>query len=78
MNFKMKEELEELLEFHGPNLDTLEYKVDEDRYGNIYGTNPPSINQIVNTINNIILKTWNSAEYINISCINQYTSKLKI
>lgn len=56
MNFKMKEELEEILEHTGPTLDILEYKVDEDRYGNIYGTNPPSINQIVNTINNIVLK----------------------
>lgn len=56
MNFKMKEELEELLEYHGPNLDILEYKVDADRYGNTYGTIPPSENQIVNTINNIVLK----------------------
>lgn len=52
----MKEILEEILEPHGPILDILEYKVDTDRYGNTYGTIPPSEDQIVNTINNIILK----------------------
>lgn len=62
MNFKMKEELEELLEHQGPILDILEYKDDTDRYGNTYGTIPPSKNQIVNTINNIVLRV-NELDY---------------
>lgn len=52
----MEEELEKILEHHGPILDILEYKVDTDRYGNAYWTIPPAEDQIVNTINNIILR----------------------
>ena len=58
----MEEKLEEILEPHGPTLDILEYEVDADRYGNTYGTIPPSENQIVNTINNIVLKV-NELDY---------------
>ena len=35
-------------------IEELEYKVDEDRYGNIYGLNPPSTREIVETINQLI------------------------
>ena len=34
----------------------LEYTVDEDQYGNIYGYNPPSTREIVETVNQLIIK----------------------
>lgn len=38
------------------NIKGLEYTVDEDRYGNIYGFNPPSTREIVETVNQLIEK----------------------
>ncbi len=37
-------------------IEELEYTVDEDRYGNIYGLNPPSTREIIETVNQLIEK----------------------
>ena len=56
----MKEKiLDEILATQGPLIDTLEYQVNEDRYGNVYGTNPPSTDKIVDKINEIVLRVNN-------------------
>jgi len=55
-NFEMEKISEEILEHQEQIIESLSYKADEDRYGNIYGTIAPSKDEIVDKINEIILR----------------------